>query len=214
MANWKLVIGNKNYSSWSMRPWLVLKHAGVAFEEIRVLLHQPNTTAEISRYSPSGRVPALITEELTVWESLAICEFLAERFPDKRLWPAEAKMRAHARSVANEMHAGFGSLRQNCPMDIRSRYSGRHLPPEVTADAKRIQAIWAECRQRYAEHGDLLFGEFSIADAMYAPVVTRFLSYDVPVSEAARRYMDAVLALPAMQEWVAAAKAEPEVIVY
>jgi glutathione S-transferase len=214
MDSWKLVIGNKNYSSWSLRPWLVLKHAGVHFAEVRIPLHQPATESEISRYSPSGKVPTLIAGDTVIWESLAICEYVAERFPAKRLWPRDAEARAYARAVANEMHAGFANLRNTMPMDIRSRYERKSLTPEVATDIKRIEAIWADCRKRRGKQGDLLFGEFTIADAMFAPVVTRLETYDVPVSAASREYMDAMLAVPHFHQWIADAKLEKEVIAY
>jgi glutathione S-transferase len=212
MANWKLVIGNKNYSSWSLRPWLMLRESGIAFDEVRVLLHRDNSREEIIKYSPSGRVPALITEEGTIWESLAIAEYLAERFPEKNLWPVDRARRAHARAVANEMHAGFSSLRSHMPADIRSRYPAKPVPAEVAADIERIQAIWSGCLAAYG--GPLLFGRFTIADAMYAPVVTRFVTYGVTVSSACRQYMDTLLALPSFQQWIAEAKTEREVINY
>jgi glutathione S-transferase len=212
MAELTIYLGNKNYSSWSMRPWLALKHTGVAFEEVVIPLYEPTSRATILGYSPSGRVPALKDGEHTVWDSLAICEYLAERFPDARLWPEDRIERARARSVSAEMHAGFAALREHLPMNIRSSFPGRGVTPEVQADINRIAAIWIQCRTRHAAGGPFLFGHFTIADAMYAPVVTRFRTYRTPLDEIAQAYADAVWALPAMQEWAAAAKNEPMVI--
>lgn len=202
-----LVIANKNYSSWSLRPWLVLKHAGVAFDEIVIPLDQPDTRAGILRYSPSGRLPCLIDGALTVWDSLAICETLAESRP--QLWPAAVAARARARSISAEMHSGFMALRQQMPMNCRAKLPGRSRTPEVDADIARIAAIWEECRSGHHEGGDFLFGRFSIADAMYAPVVWRFLTYGVTLPATARAYCDHMASQSAMQEWLAAACAEP-----
>lgn len=205
-----LVIGNKNYSSWSMRPWLVLRQAGIAFKEVRIPLYWPESAAQLTAWSPSGLVPALHDGEIKVWDSLAICEYLNERFPEKQLWPLDAAGRAVARSVSAEMHAGFGALRQNMTMNIRGRFPGKGRTPECLADIGRIVAIWTDCRARFGGGGDFLFGRFCIADAMYAPVVLRFLTYGVALDGAARDYAEAVLALPALQEWVADALAEVE----
>ena len=205
-----LVIGNKNYSSWSMRPWLVLRQAGIPFEEVRIPLYRPESAVELAAWSPSGKVPALHDGDLSVWDSLAICEYLNERFPDKQLWPRDATARAVARSVSAEVHAGFTDLRQNMVMNIRARYPGQGRTPECLADIERILAIWADCRARFGGGGDFLFGRFSIADAMYAPVVLRFQTYGVALTGAAKDYADAVLALPALQAWVADAVAETE----
>ena len=205
-----LVIGNKNYSSWSMRPWLVLRQAGIAFEEVRIPLCQPGAEAELAKWSPSGLVPALHDGDVHVWDSLAICEYLHERFPDKQLWPADAAARAVARSVSTEMHAGFGALRQHMSMNIRARYPGMGRTAECLADIERIVAIWTACRARFGSGGDFLFGRFGIADAMYAPVVLRFQTYGVALAGAAQDYADAVLALPAVREWVTDALAETE----
>lgn len=214
MAARMLVIGNKNYSSWSLRPWLLLRHADIPFQEIRIPLDQPGTQAEIRRHSPSGRVPALIEGDLTVWESLAICEWAAERFPEKLLWPEDATARAIARAAASEMHGGFQALRDDLPMDIRNRRPGQPYSAEAQGDIDRVQRLWADCRARFGDGGPFLFGRFGVADAMFAPVVTRFVTYGVGLSAAARVYVEAVLALPAMREWTAAAEAETEVIDY
>ena len=192
----KLVIGNKNYSSWSMRPWLLMTEAGIAFEEIPVWLSERDTVAQIARYSPSGTVPVLIDGDVSVWDSLAICEYLAEKFPEKQLWPADAAQRAHARSVSAEMHSSFGALRTNLPMNIRNRYPGKGMTPEVAADVARLQALWSGCLR--ACGGPFLFGRFGIADAMYAPVVFRLQTYAVALEGKAADYQRAMLAAPAL----------------
>jgi len=202
----KLVIGDHNYSSWSLRPWLVLKQAGLPFETVRIRLRESGTKAEIYKYSPSGKVPCLIDGEVIAWDSLAICEYLAERKPS--LWPASSQARAEARCISAEMHSGFGALRHSMPMEIHASkpYDGR--TPEVAADIARIVSIWESCRSRFAKDGDFLFGSFSIADAMFAPVVWRFLTYAVELPPASRAWVETMCALPAMQEWRAAALAE------
>ena len=210
MPDLTLVIGNKNYSSWSMRPWLVLRQAEISFKEVRIPLYWAESAAQLTAWSPSGKVPALHDGNIKVWDSLAICEYLHERFPEHGLWPADAAARAVARSVSAEMHAGFGALREAMSMNIRARYPGKGRTPESLADIARILAIWTECRARFGLGGDFLFGRFSIADAMYAPVVLRFQTYGVELEGAARVYADAVLALPALQGWVADAEAETE----
>jgi glutathione S-transferase len=210
MTDLTLVIGNKNYSSWSLRPWLLLKQAGIPFREHRLAIRSDAWFAQINELSPSGRVPALHHGALRVWDSLAICEYLAERFPDQQLWPRDVATRAVARSVSAEMHAGFQALRQNMFMNIRRRWPTRGRTPETLADIERIAAIWNDCRARYGQDGPFLFGTFSIADAMYAPIPLRFQTYDVRIDGAAGAYARNLLALPAVQEWEAAAHAEPE----
>jgi glutathione S-transferase len=205
-----LVIGNKNYSSWSMRPWLLLRQAGIPFDEVRIPLYVPGSEIDLAQWSPSGKVPALNEGDIRVWDSLAICEYLAERFPELELWPADAAARAVARSVSAEMHAGFGALREHMSMNIRARYPGMGRTPDCLADIERILAIWAECRARFGSSGDFLFGRFGIADAMFTPVVLRFETYGVALEGAARAYAEAILALPALREWVADAVAEVE----
>lgn len=212
MTQLTLIIGNKNYSSWSLRPWLALKQAGIEFSEVRVPLDTPTTRQELLRYSPSARVPVLRHDTLTIWESLAICEYLAERFPNARLWPKDSSARALARSISSEMHAGFQNLRQHMPMNCRARLPGKGREPGVQEDIDRISAIWRDCCQNCEADGDLLFGHFTVADAMFAPVVSRFITYDVKLDATAAAYANAVWSLPAMQEWLAAASAEPEVI--
>lgn len=212
MARPVLVIGNKAYSSWSLRPWLLMTHAGIEFDEERIALYQTDSRERMQRYSPAGRVPVLVDGGLTVWDSLAICEYLAEKHPEKRLWPADVQARANARSICAEMHSGFASLRSQMPMNVRARMPGRGKPPEVRADIGRIEAMWYDCRTRYGNQGPFLYGQFSIADAMYAPVATRFHTYEVALTGAAAEYRDTILGLPALQAWIAGAKAETEVI--
>lgn len=206
----RLVIGDRNFSSWSLRPWLAAKQAGLAFEEIRVRLRCAATKADILKHSPSGKVPCLIDgagdAQMVVWDSLAICETLAEQAPT--LWPAARAARAEARAISAEMHSGFAALRNAMGMDICASYPGAGRTPEVDADIARIVAIWENCRARYAAGGPFLFGSFSIADAMYAPVVWRFTTYAVDLPPASRAWMDVMLALPAMREWQAGALAE------
>ena len=197
-----LVIGNKNYSSWSLRPWLAMKVLGLAFDEKRIPLYGEGAREEILKYSPSGKVPCLIDGGVKVWDSLAILEYLAERHA--RLWPAEAAERARARSISAEMHSGFAALRTHMSMNVRKRYPGRGRTPEVLQELKRIEAIWSQAK------GPFLFGPFTAADAMYAPVVLRLRTYEVRLSD--RGYCDAVLSLPAMKEWIEAAEREPESI--
>ncbi len=203
----KLVIGDHNFSSWSLCPWLALKQVGLPFEEISGRLRQPTTKTDILKYSPSAKVPCLIDGETLVWESLAICEYLAEIAPT--LWPSERKARAEARAIASEMHAGFPSLRQEMPLDVRTSLPRPQLSPEAKADVARVIAIWEDCRRRYGSKGPFLFGHFTNADAMYAPVVFRFQTYRIELPEASRRWSDTMLALPAMQEWRQVATAEP-----
>jgi glutathione S-transferase len=205
-----LVIGNKNYSSWSMRPWLLLRQAGIPFDEVRIPLYVPGSEIDLAQWSPSGKVPALHEGDIRVWDSLAICEYLAERFPEYELWPADATARAVARSVSAEMHAGFGALREHMSMNIRARYPGQGRTPDCLADIERILAIWTDCRARFGGGGDFLFGRFGIADAMFAPVVLRFETYGVALEGAARAYAETILALPPLQAWVNDAMAELE----
>lgn len=207
-----LLIGNKNYSSWSLRPWLFLRHHGLDFEERRVALYSAGSKAEILRYSPAGKVPVLVDGGVTVWDSLAILEYLHERHPQCAGWPAAAAARAHARAVSAEMHSGFGALRQALPMNCRTLYPSRVWPDDVQQDIARVLTIWDECRARHGADGPFLYGGFSIADAMYAPVVWRFTGYSVPLPQTAQAYCETMLALPAMREWVRDARAETEVL--
>ncbi|MBD2354719.1 glutathione S-transferase family protein [Tolypothrix sp. FACHB-123] len=212
MTQLRLVIGNKNYSSWSLRPWLALKQFGVQFEEIRIPLYTPETASKLQEYSPSRKVPVLLHNHQIIWDSLAICEYLAEEFPHLHWWPADKTNRALARSISAEMHSGFQNLRQNMPMNCRKKLPGKGLTPEVQKDIDRITSIWQEFRQKFATEGDMLLGKFTIADAMYAPVVLRFITYDVQLDSISKKYAEAILELPAIQEWIQAAKNETEVL--
>ena len=204
-----LLIGNKNYSSWSLRPWIAMKVAGIDFDEQIVPLYEPGSRETVLKYSPTGKVPCLVDDDVTVWESLAILDYLADRYPEKKLWPADLKARALARAIAAEMPAGFAALRKHCPMNMRrDPRKIRELAPEVQADVARIDAIWTDCRGRFGQGGPFLFGAFGNADAMYAPVVSRFASYAIPVGKAARAYMEAVMALPAWKDWEKDGRAE------
>lgn len=212
MKKIRLVIGNKKYSSWSFRPWLLLKAAGIPFDETMIWIRRADTAGRIRRYSPAGRVPVLVDGKITVWESLAICEYLAEKFHQKKLWPSDPAAKAAARSVSHEMHAGFAGLRSNLPCHFLARYQDFKIADEAKSDINRVLQIWTDCRRRWGKQGPFLFGRFGVADAMYAPVVFRFLAYGVRVSGAARAYMDAIESLPASREWVRAAALETEVI--
>ncbi|PSB32943.1 glutathione S-transferase family protein [Stenomitos frigidus] len=205
-----LVIGNKNYSSWSLRPWLAMRHLGVDFSEVQIALYTPESSQHIRRYSPAGKVPVLLDDTITVWDSLAILDYLAEGLPTLHWWPADKAARAFARSISAEMHSGFQDLRHNMPMNCRARLPGKGLTSAVQTDIDRITAIWRDCRQTFGTDGSLLFGQFTIADAMFAPVALRFVTYDVPLDDVSRQYVDAILALPALQEWLQAAGAEAE----
>lgn len=208
-----LVIGNKNYSSWSMRPWVALKASGIPFTEIFIPLYTGEADKQrILNVTKSGKVPALIDGEVTVWDSLAIIEYIAERFPDVSLWPQDRAARAHARSISAEMHAGFMALRNECGMNLHRPIRAKALSEQARADIVRVQQIWIECRARYAARGPFLFGAFSGADAMYAPVVHRFRTYAVDVAPPVRTYMDTMMTLPAFEEWTAAGRAETIVI--
>ena len=204
-----LIIGNKNYSSWSMRPWIAMKVVGIAFDEKVVPLYEPGSREQVLQYSPTGKVPVLIDGENRIWESLAILDYLAEKFPHARLWPDDPRARVHARVVATEMHGGFQPLRKNCPMNLWLPVKSRPLPDDAMADVRRIEALWADCRARFGQKGLFLFGSFGAADAMYAPVVARLHTYNVDVDSTTRDYMDAVMALPAWSEWHKAALKEP-----
>lgn len=207
-----LVIGNKNYSSWSLRPWLLMKQAGIPFTERRIALYRGDWQKQVLAHSPSGLVPVLQHGSLKIWDSLAIGEYVAEIFPDQKLWPSETAARAEARAISAEMHSGFQALRQNMFTNIRRRMPTRGRTPEVARDIERISAIWSDCRRRHAADGPFLFGRFSMADAMYAPVAFRFQTYAVPLAVPAAEYLNTLLNLPAMQEWAAAAQAETESI--
>jgi glutathione S-transferase len=205
-----LVIGNKNYSSWSMRPWLALVAFGIPFKEVMVLLDRDDTATNIAAYSACGKVPVLLAGTITVWDSLAICEYLAEQFPELHLWPQDVAARATARSVCAEMHSGFGGLRSAMSMNIKARFPGRGRTAAAQADIGRISEIWEECLSRFGHH-EFLFGEFSIADAFFAPVVMRFRTYGVALAPALNAYCERVLAHPAVARWISEALAETEV---
>jgi glutathione S-transferase len=209
MSQTTLIIGNRNYSSWSLRAWLALEATGREYDEVVIPLGRPETTAEILRWSPTGRVPALHLGDIVLWDSLAICEHLAEDHPEAGLWPDDRGSRAAARSVVAEMHSGFIALRKHMPMNLRASYRGAGREPGVDEDIARITSIWEECRKTYGAGGDLLFGRFTIADAFYAPVVSRFLTYGFSPGGIAENYMEAVWTLPAMREWADGARAEP-----
>jgi glutathione S-transferase len=211
-ADYTLYLGNKSFSSWSLRPWLVMKMAGLRFTEFLVPLRTAETKARISAFSPSGKVPALKIEEngtsFTVWDSLAICETIAERHPEAQLWPGEAPDRAEARSMVAEMHSGFPDLRKTMSMDIANRYPTPEMDEALRAQVQRIIAMWEGALRRH--QGGFLFGRFTIADAFYAPVVTRFETYSVALPAVAQAYTQRILVLPAMREWAASARAEQE----
>ena len=207
---YRLVIGNKNISSWSLRPWLAMRQAGIPFEEIKIELRRPDTQTNIGRYSPSGHVPTLLVGDLAIWDSLAILEYLAEVHPEARLWPAPLPARALARAASAEMHAGFAALREHCPMDLVARMPMATLPDPVASQVRRILALWRDCRRRHGGPGPFLFGAFSAADAMYAPVAARFRTYLPDLTPygddgTAAAYIAALFALPGLLAWEEAA---------
>lgn len=204
-----LVIANKAYSSWSFRPYILMRHFGIPFEEVVIPLARDETRAEILRHSPSAKCPSLHDGTLVVWDSLAIIEYLAETRPDLAIWPRDKAARALARSLSAEMHSGFMALRSALPMNMRRAPQRRELSPEVDADVARIEAAWADVRKKFAGGGAFLFGDFTAADAMFAPVVNRLHVYGVPVSTATRAYMNTMMAVPAYRDWQAGAEAEP-----
>lgn len=206
MSELTLVIGTKRFSSWSMRPWLALKHTGLPFTEVLIDLYRPETKSEILKRNPAGKVPVLIDGDLSIWDSSAIIEYLAELAPDAGLWPADRSARAIARSVCAEMHSGFVALRTHMSMDLRARKPGEGRDPAALADIARITAVWSELRGRFSGEGPFLFGRFSAADCVYAPVVHRFETYAVELDPVCRAYADAVLDLPATREWTDAAR--------
>jgi glutathione S-transferase len=211
----QLVIGNKNYSSWSMRPWVLLRQAQIPFEEVQLKFGEKDgglTVPGIEKYSAARKVPVLMIDGEPVWDSLAICETAAEMHPKKQLWPEDEVARRVARSICAEMHSGFQALRGKMPMNIRTRYPGKGMTPESKRDIERVVAIWTECRERFGGAGNFLFGRFSIADAFYAPVVMRFHTYAVKLPPVAQAYCEAVQALGAVKEWVEAARRETEFV--
>ena len=214
MPEFTIILGNKAYSSWSLRGWLLLKRSGAAFEEVVVPLDRPGFKTEILAHSPSGRVPALVADGLTIWDSLAIAEYLHERFPEAGLWPEDPAARAVARSITAEMHAGFATLRKRLPMDLKRGAPGSYGTGDaaLAADIARIAEIWTDCRGRAPNSGPFLFGAFGTADAFYAPVATRLRGYGVALEGAAAAYRDALLAWPDLIAWTEAAQAEPWII--
>jgi glutathione S-transferase len=209
----KLVIGNKNYSSWSMRPWLALRANNIAFDEVFIPLYTGAADKQrILSFTHSGKVPALIDGDVTIWDSLAIIEYAAEKFPEARLWPEDRAHRAHARSISAEMHSGFAALRNECGMNLHRPVGAIALSDEARANIARIEQIWLECRARHGASGPFLFGAFGGADAMFAPVVHRLRTYAIPVAAEAKAYMETMLSLPAFQEWTKAGLAETIII--
>ena len=207
----KLLIGNKNYSTWSLRPWFLLRHAGIPFEEEVIDFNAADFRERVTRYSGAGKVPVLADGDLVVWDSLAICEYVAEKFAEKGLWPHGRESRAVARSVCAEMHSGFQEMRSRLTMNCQVRFSNVLLPKQARREVARIIEIWRDCRQRFGQGedaGPFLFGRFSVADAFFAPVAVRFSGYGVDLPAVAQHYVDTILGLPAMQEWISAARAE------
>ncbi|MXN64131.1 glutathione S-transferase [Stappia sp. GBMRC 2046] len=209
----RLAIGNKNYSSWSLRAWLAVKLAGAEFEEVLILLDTPEFKAEVTRFSPAGRVPTLVDGDVAVWDSLAIIEYLAEKYPGRGIWPQDRAARAHARAIVAEMHSGFPDLRSGYPMNLRREPAARAKPFDAAKDVARVREIWRDCRTKYGGAGAYLFGEFSAADCFYAPVVTRFLTYRLPLSGSEKAYAEAVMDYPFMRQWCEEALKEPWVVV-
>lgn len=207
-----LIIGNKNYSSWSLRPWLLMMEKSIPFKETMIPLCIEGSKGKRLKYSPSGKVPALEHDGTTVWDSLAICEYISDLYPDKACWPERVEDRALARAISNEMHSGFFEIRNTLPMNCRKKINFTNISPELQADIDRICEIWRLCRARYSKFGEYLFGSFSIADAMYAPVVLRFSSYGISVGKIEREYMHTILANPALKRWVSAGVEESEYI--
>jgi len=209
-----LVLGNKNYSSWSLRPYLALAHHKIPFEEIVIPLYEGDYKRAIVAHSPAGKVPVLVDDKIAVWESLAILDYLDDKFPKLALWPADPAARANARSISAEMHAGFAALRQACPMNLKRVPRPIALPPQAVADVARVTEIWNEARARFGKGGKFLFGAFSAADCMYAPVATRIRNYSIPVDLVASAYVDAIHALPAFVAWREAGLKEPWTMAY
>jgi glutathione S-transferase len=205
----QLYIANKLYSSWSLRPWLLMTALEIPFEEVRIPMYFPDSKARMLDVSPTGKMPCLVDGDVRVWESLSIIEYLHETFPAKGVWPADAAARAHARSVSSEMHAGFQALRMACPMNLGKRFQPRDLGPDVEDNVRRFQGLVSDCRRRFGAGGDFLYGAFTAADAMYAPLVTRLDTYQVDLASQTRQYVNAILEHPAFVKWKAEALAEP-----
>lgn len=212
MQGLTLIIGNKNYSSWSLRPWLFLKHFNIPFTEKRVTLFTPYTKSQLARYNSDFKVPVLLDGEHTVWDSLSILEYLSEQYVELAGWPQDSHARAHARSISSEMHSSFSHVRNEMPMNCRRQFSNINFSDEAKREVERIRQLWRGCREQYQSEGKWLFGQFSIADAMFAPVVLRFSGYNIPLDGLELEYMEHVLAHPAIMEWIEAGKRETEVI--
>ena len=207
-----LIIGNKNYSSWSLRPWLLLKVKGLEFKETKISLYTEGSKAELLKFSATGKVPVFEHAGNIVWDSLAICEYIADVFPNANCWPENLEERSLARSISNEMHSGFLSIRNTLHMNCRLAIVLDKISAEVQSDIDRICEIWRLCRGKYSTSGEFLFGDFTIADAMYAPIVLRFQSYGIKVGNIEREYMDKILSIPALKNWVSAGISETELI--
>ncbi len=208
----RLIIGNKNYSSWSLRPWLVLKEFKIPFQETRIALYQQDSKKKLLEHAASGKVPAFYHDDYVVWDSLAICETLNELYPQENLWPQQPGARALARSLSHEMHSGFFEIRNQLPMNCRTKITLPNIKAPLQQDIDRIREIWSQCREQYQEDGDFLLGKFSICDAMFAPMVLRFNSYGIPVSDTEQQYMDSVLSLDSMKEWISEGIVETEIM--
>ena len=205
---YQLVIGNKNYSSWSLRPWVLMQVANISFREISLNIYTPEGKQQLQQYSETAKVPVLIHQDITIWDSLAIAEYLAEQHPDKNLWPSTTAARAQARAVVSEMHSGFTGVRNALPMNCRRNITLTTIDPASQRDIERISHIWRDCRTRFGGEGNFLFGQFSIADAFYAPIVIRFHGYGISLGNIERDYMESMLALPAMRQWINAGRQE------
>jgi len=212
MSNLTLIIGNKNYSSWSLRPWILMKYYQLDFEENRVALFIESTAAELAEYNSDFKVPILKDNDLVVWDSLAILEYVSEQYLDNRGWPTEAKTRAFARSISAEMHSSFSNVRNELPMNCRKKFDNIELSKSAEREIERIKALWRKCRSEYGSSGEWLFGDYSIADAMFAPIALRFDGYSIPLSGIEADYVNSVLKHPSIVEWVEAGKLETEVI--
>lgn len=208
----KLVIGNKNYSSWSLRPWLLLKHFNIAFEEERIALYIDNFEAQLSGYNSDDKVPVLEDKGLIIWDSLAILEYISEQYLDGKGWPKDYKARAIARSMSNEMHSSFSHIRNKLPMNCRKTFDSVELSVEAQKEVTRIQFLWHQCREKYKDEGEWLFGDFSIADAMFAPIAIRFLGYNISLSDLNRQYVESVINDRYIVDWIQDSRLEPEII--
>lgn len=207
-----LVIGNKNYSSWSLRPWLLLKVKGISFKETKIPLYIEGSKTELLKFSPSGKVPAFEHDGNVVWDSLSICEYISDVSPETNCWPSNLEERSVARSISNEMHSGFFDIRNTLHMNCRLDINYKNISKELQSDIDRVCEIWRLCREKYSESGKYLFGDFSIADAMYAPIVLRFNSYGINVGDVEREYMDKILSIPSLKDWISEGILETEII--